>query len=98
MPQAPYMETVLRRDRIVVLVGLICITVLAWAYISYLAWDMEQVDMEMAMPQTLTWGFPDFILMFVMWAVMMVAMMVPSASPMILLFANVCRLTCNLHG
>lgn len=91
MPQAPYLETVLRRDRIVVLVGLICITVLAWAYISNLAWDMEQVDMEMAMPQTLTWGFPDFILMFVMWAVMMVAMMVPSASPMILLFASVNR-------
>ncbi len=47
--------------------------------------------MGMAMPQMQSWGWVDFILMFVMWAVMMVAMMVPSASPMVLMFANVNR-------
>ncbi|MBI3028893.1 MAG: DUF2182 domain-containing protein [Candidatus Rokubacteria bacterium] len=48
-------------------------------------------DMGMAMPQMTPWGPTDFLLVFLMWAVMMVAMMVPSASPMILVFATVNR-------
>jgi len=47
------------------------------------------VATEIAMPQMQTWGFTDFALTFVMWAVMMVAMMTPSAAPMILMFAGV---------
>src|SRR5918998_2214606 len=87
-------ETVLRRDRIVVLSGLALITALAWAYVSSLASDMQNVEMtpEMAMPQMQeAWGATDFALTFVMWAVMMVAMMTPSAAPMILMFAGVNR-------
>lgn len=45
----------------------------------------------MAMPMMLPWGAADFVLTFVMWSVMMVAMMVPSAAPMILTFARVQR-------
>lgn len=37
------------------------------------------------------WTTTEFVLMFVMWAVMMVGMMTPSASPMILLYARVGR-------
>jgi predicted metal-binding membrane protein len=87
------LETVLRRDRVAVTVGLVGITALAWAYIGYLAWDMEQMDMgmEIAAPRMQAWGAVDFLLLFVMWAVMMVAMMVPSASPLILTFATVNR-------
>ena len=40
----------------------------------------------MAMPHMQTWGVTDLVLLFVMWAVMMVAMMVPSAAPMIFMF------------
>jgi len=46
---------------------------------------------EMAAPRLQPWTGVDFVLMFVMWSVMMVAMMVPSAAPMILLFAKVQR-------
>ena len=86
-------ETVLRRDRIVVLSGLALIVALAWAYVSSLAPDMQHVEMatEMAMPQMQAWGVTDFTLTFVMWAVMMVAMMTPSAAPMILMFAGINR-------
>ena len=86
-------ETILRRDRIVVLCALTVIVALSWAYILSLASDMQNMDpaMEMAMPQVQTWGAVDFALMFVMWAVMMVAMMTPSAAPMILMFAGVNR-------
>ena len=86
-------ETVLRRDRIVVLSSLAVITVLSWAYVSSLASDMQNMDIttEIAMPQMQAWDVTDFALTFVMWAVMMVAMMTPSAAPMILMFAGVNR-------
>ncbi len=35
------LEAVLRRDRAIVLAGLLGIAALAWAYMLYLAWDME---------------------------------------------------------
>jgi len=52
--------------------------------------DMTGMDMSMsmAMPQIHSWGKLDLLLIFTMWAVMMVAMMVPTAGPMVLLFAT----------
>ena len=87
-------ETLLRRDRIVVLSGLALIATLAWAYVSSLASGMRNMEAatQMAMPQMQeVWGITDFVLTFVMWAVMMVAMMTPSAAPMILMFAGINR-------
>jgi len=87
------LEAVLKRDRLLVLGGLIGIAALAWVYIMYLAWDMGQMHMamEMAMPRMQTWSVIDLLLLFVMWAVMMVAMMVPTAATMILMFATLNR-------
>src|ERR687893_1340204 len=87
-------ELVLKRDRIIVLFGLVLITALSWAYVSSLASDMHNnMDLatEMVMPQTQAWSVTDLALTFVMWAVMMVAMMTPSAAPMILIFAGINR-------
>jgi predicted metal-binding membrane protein len=83
------LETVLRRDRAVVTTGLVGVAALGWAYLLYLARGMAGMDMSagMAMPRMQTWGVVDLALLFVMWAVMMVAMMVPSASPVILIVA-----------
>jgi predicted metal-binding membrane protein len=86
-------ENVLRRDRIVVLSGLALITALSWIYVSSPASDTQDMSMdaEMAMPHIQAWGVADFSLTFGMWAVMMVAMMTPSAAPMILMFAGINR-------
>ena len=86
-------EIILRRDRIIVLSSLAVIVALSWAYVASLASDMETMDMatEMAMPQMQAWGVTNFALTFVMWAVMMVAMMTPTAAPMILMFAGINR-------
>ena len=78
----------LRRDRGIVLVGLVVITLLAWAYVVYLARDMKT---GMAMPLMQSWGTVDFALMSVMWAVMMTAMMAPTAAPMVLVYASLNR-------
>jgi predicted metal-binding membrane protein len=96
MEQATPLEVVLKRDRIVVAAGLAGVVAVAWAYVFYLAWDIRgmatnSLDAAMAMPQMQSWSIMDFGLMFIMWAVMMVAMMVPTATPMILLFATVNR-------
>src|SRR5215211_7886030 len=87
-------KLVLRRDRIIVLFGLVLITALSWAYVSSLASDMHNnMDLatEMVMPQTQAWSVTDLALTSVMWTVMMVAMMTPSAAPMILMFAGINR-------
>jgi predicted metal-binding membrane protein len=86
-------ENVLRRDRIIVLSGLAAITALSWVYVLSLTLEMRNMEMgaEMTMPRMQAWGAADFALTFGMWTVMMVAMMTPSAAPMILMFAGVNR-------
>lgn len=76
-------------DRAIVTLGLLGVAGLGWLYVVRLG--REMADMAMAMPHMTPWGPTDFLLTFLMWAVMMVAMMVPSASPMVLTFATINR-------
>lgn len=46
---------------------------------------------DVAMPQLQRWGSLDLVLTFSMWVVMMAAMMVPSVSPMVLMFTATVR-------
>jgi predicted metal-binding membrane protein len=92
---SPTLDAVLRRDRAIVGAGLGGLVLLAWLYLLRMAKGMAEMEahaaMGMAMPQMQTWGMADLGLLFLMWAVMMVAMMVPSAAPMIMLVAAVDR-------
>ena len=85
------LESILKHDRTIVLAGLAGIVMLSWAYVVYLAWQMEGMDPGIALPQIQSWNVTDFLFMFLMWAVMMVAMLVPSAAPIVLMFATVNR-------
>jgi predicted metal-binding membrane protein len=63
----------------------------AWVYLVYLRVTMP-ADMDMpgmVMLDLRAWGVIDVALLFVMWTVMMVAMMVPSAAPIVLAFLSV---------
>jgi predicted metal-binding membrane protein len=86
-------ESLVKRDRMIVIAGVVAVAAIAWGYTVYLAQSNADVGMSMGMAggNVRSWSGVDFSLMFVMWAVMMVAMMVPSAAPMILLFATVNR-------
>ncbi len=80
------------RERVPLLVALGLVVTLAWGYLLYMGWGMEHMDvgMDMAiMPRMTQWAAPDLALVFLMWAIMMMAMMLPSAAPMILIFAAV---------
>ena len=97
------LEQVLRRDRVIVAGALGVIAALAWVYVLWLAADMNMSGtnmsgfrmvpdgMGMMAPANTPWSAIEFILVFVMWAVMMVGMMAPSAAPMILMYARVGR-------
>ena len=82
-------EQLARRERLVVAGGLLLVTSMAWWYLLTGARmdDMGAMDMRMPVP----WSAGYAMLVFIMWWVMMVAMMLPSAAPMILLFALVNR-------
>ena len=96
-------EAALRRDRAIVAAALIILTALTWAYVWRLAADMDMGDMDMSgfriipagmglmMPATAPWNTVEFAFVFAMWAVMMIGMMTPSATPMILIYARVGR-------
>ena len=92
------LEVVLKRDRWIVACCLIVLAGLSWAYLVYMARVMSAMPsmsggagsaMDMAaMAHSQPWTAADFIMTALMWAVMMVAMMVPAAAPMVLLFAT----------
>lgn len=63
---------------------------LAWLYLFRTSMMPESMaGMDMAAPDILGWSWTEASLLFAMWAVMMVAMMLPSAAPMILLFSKI---------
>ena len=97
------LETILRRDRVIVATALVLLTVLAWSYVLWLAVDMDMGGMDMTgfrmvpaglgimAPASAPWRIIEFAFVFVMWLVMMVGMMAPSAAPMILMYARAGR-------
>jgi len=76
-----------RRDRLVVLLALLAVIALAGSYILTGA----GLDMSAPMVMPMAWTPAYALLMFVMWWTMMIAMMLPSAAPMILFFATANR-------
>jgi len=91
------LDAILKRDRLIVLGGLAGVTVAAWGYMVYEARVMLQTGvchcagMAMTGPDLKSWTAVQLIPLFLMWVEMMVAMMIPSAAPMILMFATVNR-------
>ena len=90
-PEAGAWRTIARLDRLGVLSTLVAGTTLAWIYLFRLADEMTGAYMPMAAIQVRPWGAADFILTFLMWAIMMVGMMVPSAVPTVMMYAAVAR-------
>jgi predicted metal-binding membrane protein len=74
-------------DRAAVLAGIIGITALSWLYLARMAHDMARMPMMGLRP----WTLAHFGMMFTMWAIMMVGMMLPSATPTTLVYAAVAR-------
>ena len=92
------LEAMIRRDRLVMVAGMLVVSALAWGWLVLGAgMDMSAIEMTRMvgmdgwMMQPAVWTPAYALLMVSMWWVMMVAMMLPSAAPMLLLFARVNR-------
>ena len=96
---ATLLERSLKRDRLIVVVGLFLVVVLSATYtilgigmpmsaVTMTRMAVEMPNMMMASPD---WTAQYVFLVFLMWWIMMIAMMVPSAAPTLLLYANLVR-------
>ena len=85
------LEQALRHDRAIVGAGIGVLSLLSWIYLIKIAAAMgasaadKAMHAAMGMPETAAWGWAEFVMLFLMWTVMMIAMMLPSAAPVLLL-------------
>ena len=68
--------------------GLLAISALGWALLAWIAFDMSHPVARLTMPATAQWSAANLLAIWCMWAVMMAAMMLPSALPMALAFGE----------
>jgi predicted metal-binding membrane protein len=86
------LEAALHHDRAVILVVLIAIPLAAWIWIALMAQDMYgTMRGASAWMMTTEWDSAHIVMLWAMWAVMMTAMMLPTAAPLILLYAAAAR-------
>jgi predicted metal-binding membrane protein len=89
--------TTSNRDRWTLITLLALVTIGAWIYMLREARAMEQTGVcaclgrQLSGPDLTPWSVGTLVPLTIMWAEMMVAMMLPSATPMILLFAQIAR-------
>ena len=85
-------EHALRYDRATLVVLLVLTPVLSWMWIVMMARDMYgPMTGASAWMMTTHWDAPHLLLLWAMWSVMMTAMMLPSAAPLILLYGAAAR-------
>jgi predicted metal-binding membrane protein len=81
------------QERTIILYGIILVATIAWIYMFYMSWAMDNMHLvDMWMPPkggTRLWTSWDFFMLFSMWLIMMLAMMSPTAVPMVMMFATV---------
>jgi predicted metal-binding membrane protein len=86
------LESALKRPRGTLAVVLLGIPLLCWLWIVPMARDMYGPMTGLsAWMMTSNWDTPRILLLWAMWAVMMAAMMIPSATPLVLLYAGAAR-------
>jgi predicted metal-binding membrane protein len=96
------LERMIRRDRLIVVLGLLAVLALAWSYLVTTGAGMRamlgEAEMHAAMGMSEMQSWPrELVALFGMWTVMMVGMMLPSAAPLILLILGVYRRRDDRH-
>ncbi|HUP92209.1 MAG TPA: DUF2182 domain-containing protein [Solimonas sp.] len=92
MTAATALESLLRRERVLVLAGPLVVAAVCWAWLVPAALDMYgDMDGLAAWMMQSRWDLTYAALIFGMWAAMMTAMMLPSAAPALLIYGHVCR-------
>ncbi len=82
-------RAVKRYDRLVIAAALVGMAALAWVYLIRESAGMTVLSMEMV--RLRSWEMTDFALVFLMWAIMMIGMMIPSVTPTTMIYASIAR-------
>jgi predicted metal-binding membrane protein len=86
------LESTLQSDRTPAVVLLVLLPLVSWIWIVVMARDMYgPMTGASAWMMTLNWDVPHLLLLWAMWAVMMTGMMLPSASPLVLMYGVAAR-------
>jgi predicted metal-binding membrane protein len=86
------LESALKHERVVTAILIVLIPLASWAWICVMAQDMYgAMQGSSAWMMTADWDTAHLLLLWAMWAVMMTAMMLPSAAPLLLLYAGALR-------
>ena len=86
------LESALRYDRAPAVILVIVVPLVSWIWIVVMARDMYgPMTGASAWMMTPVWDARHLALLWAMWAVMMAGMMLPSASPMLLLYGSAAR-------
>jgi len=101
-----FFENIHRHERLIIITGLGLLVILAAAYtilgvgmpMSSISMTQMAIDMPKMIMQPENWVLEYALLVFLMWCVMMIAMMLPSAAPAILLFAGIARKRETVHS
>ncbi|ABM40128.1 DUF2182 domain-containing protein [Polaromonas naphthalenivorans] len=67
---------------------ILAVSVIGWAVLAWMAVDMEHPFAQLTMPVSSKWSVANMLAIWTMWSLMMAAMMLPSALPMVLTFVN----------
>lgn len=78
-----------RRERRNAIAGLVALSVLGWGLILWSVANMSSPIVALMMPMHSSWSLSQIIAVWLMWAVMMGAMMLPSALPMLVTYQRV---------
>ena len=82
------LEKSLSNDRLIVLAGIAIVSVISWAHMAGMTIEGQSLAPHHPVHH---WSGSTLLSHFIMWIVMMVAMMLPTAGPMILTFATISR-------
>lgn len=88
MNKTIFIEQIVQRQRAIVLAGLTALTALSWIYLVRMTGSMQLKACCVSGPYGRPWDAADLTLLFMMWTVMMIAMMLPSVSPVVIMFAE----------
>lgn len=69
-------------------IGILALALAGWLFLAWLLIDMSHPLAQLTMPDSAQWDVPNVLAIWFMWSVMMAAMMLPSALPMILSFVH----------
>jgi predicted metal-binding membrane protein len=89
--RATALEIIVQRDRFVLLLALIGISTIAWAYTIALSSGSGHGAHANILVEPRAWTAADLAVTFGMWTVMMMAMMLPTTAPMVLSLAKISR-------